>query len=76
MSKQRKKRVIVKFYMTAEDRDADKRSIGRPSVATTVGGFRKIVERFYPWGGPYLAYFDENGNDLGATCSAEEYLSE
>ncbi|MBM4401671.1 MAG: hypothetical protein FJ044_00300 [Candidatus Cloacimonetes bacterium] len=26
MSKQRKKRVIVKFYMTGEDRDADKRS--------------------------------------------------
>lgn len=76
MSKKRQKRVIIKFYISAEDRAADKRSIGRPSVATTVAGFRSIVERYDPWKGPYLAYFDENGKDLGAAGSAKDYLSE
>lgn len=75
MSKKVQRRIIVKFYISAKDRDADKRSIGRPSVATTVRGFRKIRERYGLREGPYMAYFDENGNNLGGALKAEEYLS-
>lgn len=71
-----KKKVVIKFYMSGKDRDANKRSIGRPSVATTAAGFRKIVEKYQYREGPYLAYLDENGNDLGGAGSAEDYLSE
>lgn len=75
MSNKRQKKVVIKFYMSADDRTANERLIGRPSVATTVRGFRSILERYDPWKGPYMAYFDENGNDLGAAGSAEDHLS-
>lgn len=71
----KQKKVIIKFYISADDRDNGKSMIGRPSVATTVKGFRKILEKHNPFGGPYLAYFDEDGKNLGAACNAEDYLS-
>lgn len=76
MSKKRQKRVVIKFYMSGEDRDANERSIGRPSVATTVAGLRKIVKRHRGYRGPFMAYFDKNGNNLGSLENAERYISQ
>ncbi len=75
MSKRKQKRVIIEFYVSAEDRADDKNPIDHPSIVTTVAEFRRILERNDLRKGPYLAYFDENGNDLGAAGSAEDHLS-